>query len=153
MRLPRRRKRPAPGEYPEDFTRAFVRQTLPTATPAEARSTVQHLRSKGWSEAKLAQYVLPYMPPSTDLSQPAVPVPTPVSRAWLDQELPAMAPAQIRLVVEELERRGWSSRDAALAVLPHLLPKLTAENAQALLAGVKALGLSEEEVTRLARGY
>jgi hypothetical protein len=155
----RRRKRPPPGEYPEQFTRAFVRQTLPSATPAQARSTVEHLRGKGWSEAKLAQYVLPYMPPDADPPRTAagsaaedVSVPTPVSAAWLDQQLPVMAPRQIRLVVDELERQGWSARDAAVAVLPHLVPKLAEADARAILAGLERLGLSDDEAARLRSG-
>lgn len=161
MTFLRRRKRRTPGEYPESFTRAFVRQTLPTATPGEARRTVEHLRSKGWSEDKLAEHVLPYMPPAgpagklgaaTGDGEEAVWVPAPVSRDWLDEQLPAMAPRQIRLVVEELERRGWSAGDAAVAVLPHLLPKLPEDDAQAILAGLDRVGLSDDEVARLARG-
>ncbi len=160
MRFLRRRKRTPPGEYPEQFTRAFVRQTLPTATPAEARSTVEHLRGKGWSDDKLAQHVLPYMPPdagsaprraTTRGAPDAISVPTPVSRGWLDRQLPAMTPGQIRLVVEELERRGWSAREAAVAVLPHLLPKLPEADARAILAGLHELGVSDDEVARLAR--
>ena len=50
MSFLRRRKPRQPGEFPESFTRAFVRQTLPSASQAEARSTVEHLRCKGWSE-------------------------------------------------------------------------------------------------------
>ncbi|HWC25251.1 MAG TPA: hypothetical protein VG474_01585 [Solirubrobacteraceae bacterium] len=156
----RRRRRTPPGEYPEQFTRAFVRLTLPTATPAEARRTVEHLRGKGWSEDKLAEYVLPYMPRDEGRAQPqgaagggpeAVSVPAQVSRAWLDERLPAMTPRQMRLVVEELERRGWSARDAALAVLPHLLPKLPEDDAQAILAGLGELGVSDDEAARLGR--
>lgn len=112
---------------------------------------MQHLRRKGWSEAKLTQYVLPYMPPPPDPGGEAVSVPSPVSRAWLDQELPTMAPTQIRLVVEELERRGWSARDSALTILPHLLPKLGRDRARAILGGVRELGLTDEEAARLAR--
>lgn len=160
MRFLPSRKRRLPGEYPESFTRAFVRQTLPTASPREARSTVAHLRRKGWSEDKLAQYVLPYMPRDEGTAQPqtvagggpeAVSVPARVTSDWLDQQLPAMPPRQIRLVVEELERRGWSAREAAVAVLPHLLAKLPPDDAQAILAGLRELGVSDDEVARLAR--
>lgn len=159
MRFLRRRKPRVPGEYPESFTRAWVRQTLPTASQAEARSTVEHLRGKGWSEEKLAQHVLPYVPREDPTKLDAnitgeperVPMPDHVSREWLDRRLPAMPPRQIRLVVEELERRGWSPSEAAVAVLPHLLPKLDEDDAQVILAGLGKLGLSDAEVARLAR--
>lgn len=51
-----------PGEYPERFVKAWQAATLPTTTPAEAESAVAHLRSKGWSEEKLAEFILPYVP-------------------------------------------------------------------------------------------
>jgi hypothetical protein len=183
MGFRRRDKRPPPGEYPESFTRAFVRWTLPSATPAQARSTVEHLRRKGWSEVKLAEYVLPFMPPDVDLaprtargialdpgSAPAqgsglsgpaevsvpaefslpaeVSVPAQVPDGWLDRQLPTMTPKQIRLVVEELERRAWATRDVAMAVLPHLLPKLRVEDADAILAGLREMGVSEDDLVR-----
>ena len=152
MRFRRRRKRLAPGEFPEHVTRAYVQRTLPTATPTEARRTVEYLRGKGWSDDKLAQQILPFMPPDAVTGPDAVSVPDPVSRHWLQDELPAMTPTQIRLVVEELERRGWTTRDTAIVVLPHLLPKLPDDDALAILAGAKRLGLTDDEVERLARG-
>lgn len=153
MRFRRRRKRPAPGEFSEHVTRAYVRQTLPSATPAEARRTVEHLRGKGWDDEKLSQYVLPYMPRGASPVQPGEPVyvPVPVSRQWLNEELPTFDREQIQHVVEELERRGWSARDVAVAVLPHLLRKLPDDDALAVLAAAKRLGLRDDEVARLAR--
>ncbi len=53
-------------------------------------------------------------------------------------------------VVDELERRGWSPGDAAVAVLPHLLPKLPPEEVDAILAGLREIGLSEEDIARLS---
>ena len=162
----RRKPKRVPGEYPERFTRAFVQQTLPTATPREAQSTINHLRSKGWSEQKLAQYVLPYMPPPgtpDDMAvypaapapsePPPVPVPEVVTQLWIDQQLPALTPRQITHVVEELEQRGWTPREVAIVALPHLLPKLPKEDQQSLLAGLTRIGLSGEEVGRLRRGH
>ena len=161
MSFLRRKPKRVPGEYPESFTKAWVRMTLPTASPAEAQSTVQHLRGKGWSEQKLAQYVLPFMPREDllaqaypnirDVPKPPVEVPARVTRDWLDQHLPAMSPEQIRLVVDELEGRGLSPREAAVAVLPHLLPKLEPDDQQAILAGLPGLGLGGEEIERLTR--
>ena len=158
--LRRRKQQRVPGEYPESFTRAWVQMTLPSASQAEARSTVEHLRSKGWSEQKLAQYVLPYMPvedpTKLDYNIHGGPepvwVPAQVSSAWFEQRLPDMSPAEIRLVVEELERRGWSPGETAVTVLPHLLPKLPEEDAQAIIAGLDRLGLRKDEIARLARG-
>ena len=161
MSFLRRSKKPKPrDEYPESFTRAWVQTTLPSASAAEARRTVEHLRGKGWSDEKLGEFVLPYMPldPRPGMLGPAmgdesadVGVPPQVSRAWLDQHLPSMEPRQMRHVVEELERRGWSAPDAAVAVLPHLLPKLRDEDAQAIIEGLPRLGLSEEQIARVAR--
>ncbi|MDP2341560.1 MAG: hypothetical protein Q8O67_11400 [Deltaproteobacteria bacterium] len=51
-----------PGEYPERFVKSWMATTLPTATPAEAASAVDHLRSKGWTEEQVAEFILPYMP-------------------------------------------------------------------------------------------
>lgn len=151
MRFRRRRKRLAPGEFPEHVTRAFVQRTMPSATPSEARRTVEHLRAAGWSEQQLADQVLPFMPPEAVTAAGAVALPDPVSRQWLEHELPAMSPRQLRLVVEELERRGWSPARAALAVLPHLLPKLAPDDARAIVADLPRLGLSDEQVARLGR--
>ena len=161
MSFLRRRAKRVPGEYPETFTRAWVRLTLPTASEAEAQSTVQHLRGKGWSEEKLARYVLPFMPREDELEQTwlasrrpreeTVALPAQLSQAWLDEQLPAMSPRQIGLVVEQLEGRGLSPREAAVAVLPHLLPKLEPDDVQAILAGLPGLGLSDEEIARLTR--
>ena len=159
MMFRRRRKRLAPGEFPEHVTRVYVQRTLPTATPGEARRTVEHLRSKGWSEDKLAQHILPFMPrfPHAALGSASgdgaeeVFVPLPVSRQWLDEQLPGMDRGQIRLVVDELERRGWSAKDAALLVLPHLLPKLPDEDALAVVAGLERLGLTEREIRIVTR--
>lgn len=183
MRFGRRKKgsaggRPEPGEYPPSFTRAFMRQTLPTASPEEAREVVERMRRKGWTEDEVEKHLLPYMPvpreeprrqeDPDDGTERAVPgdggeravadgggdravyVPPRVSRAWLDEHLPGMDRRELRLVVEELERRGWSPPDAARAVLPHLLPKLPAADREAILAGLTELGLSDDEIARLA---
>ncbi len=56
---------------------------------------------------------------------------------------------QIRLVVEELEGRGWAATEVAVAVLPHLLPKLPPADADAILAGLRELGMTDEELARL----
>lgn len=133
-----------------------MQQTLPTTTPAEARAGVEHLRRKGWTEEELAQKILPYMPrqapPAGGRAATAVVLPDPVTRHWLDRELPAMDRGQIRQVVDELERRGWPAARAAVTVLPHLLPRLPPEDAQAILAGLRELGMSESEIASVARG-
>ncbi len=149
----RRQKRPPPGEFPASFTASFLRQTLPTASPAEARAAVDHLRQKGWTEEQLAEQILPYMPRPRpprprDASGPFY-VPAGVSTAWLDRYLPAMDAAGIRRVVDELERRGWSSAHAAVAVLPHLLPKLSSEEVDAILAGLVDIGVPPEDIAAL----
>ena len=133
--------------------------TLPSATPAEAASAVDHLRGKGWTEQQLAEFILPYMPreppppraPAAALGPAAevalsISLPPDVTTAWLDQQLPAMNRRELRLVVDELERRGWSSGTVALAVLPHLLPKLPHEDARAVVAGLADLGMTGEEI-------
>lgn len=159
MRLGRRRKKLAPGEYPPSFTHGWLRLVLPSATPAEARGILEGMRAKGWTEAEVAQRLLPFMPPGALASPerarapvpdpPEVTVPPRVSTRWLDRHLPAMDRTQIRLVVEELERREWPPTDLAVAVLPHLLPKLPPEDADSILAGLAQLGLSDEEIERL----
>jgi len=159
MRLGRRRKKLGSGEYPSSFTQGWLRLVLPSATPAEARAILEGMRGKGWTEAEVAQRLLPFMPPGALASPergqeptpdpPEVMVPAGVSTTWLDRHLPAMDRTQIRLVVEELERRGWPPTDLAVSVLPHLLPKLPPEDADAILAGLAQLGLSDEEIARL----
>lgn len=158
MRLGRRRKKLEPGEYPASFTHGWLRLVLPSASPAEARSILEAMRRKGWTEEEVAERILPFMPPLPPTPEggkadsgkaPAVAVPRHVSTRWLDTRLPPMDRRQIRLVVEELERRGWPPTDLAVAVLPHLLPKLPDEDADAILAGLEKLGLSEDEITRL----
>lgn len=159
MRFGRRQKRLEPGEYPPSFTRSWMRQTLPTTSPGEARAVVERMRRKGWTDEEVAELLLPYMPPSPRggeseaSAEDAVFVPARVSSAWLDQHLPAMGREQIRLVVEELERRGWSSMDVALAVLPHLLPKLPPEDSDAILEGLRELGMTDDEIARLVRPH
>lgn len=156
MRFGRRQKRPEPGEYPPGFTRSFMRQTLPTTSPAEARAVVERMRRKGWTEEEVAELLLPYMPPpprggeSEVAAGDAVFVPPRVSTAWLHEHLPAMEREEIRLVVEELERRGWPPMEVALTVLPHLLPKLPPEDSDAILAGLQELGMTDGEIARLA---
>lgn len=155
MRFRRRRStRPPPGEYPPSFTHGWIQRTLPSASPAEARALIATMRSRGWTEAEVAERILPYMPrPATDEQRSAgesgVTVPRQVTTEWLDRSLGAMDGGQIRLVVEELERRGWPPAELALAVLPHLLPKLPAHDARAILAGLKELGMTEEEIARV----
>ena len=154
----RRRAEPkrGPREYPENFVKGWMALTLPSTSPAEAEAAVDHLRSKGWTEQQLAEFILPYMPRERPVTDPGVqaraaprsPLPTYVTTAWLDEHLPAMDRRQLRLVVDELEHRGWSSARVAVAVLPHLLPKLPAEDARAVLAGLAELGMSDEEIAR-----
>ncbi len=109
----------------------------------------------------MAERILPYMPPNPptapggDVStrgEPGISLPARVSTAWLDRELPAMDRRQLRLVVEELERRGWPAGELAVAVLPHLLPKLPPADAKAVLEGLRELGMTEEEFARLEPG-
>lgn len=116
------------------------------------------MRRRGWTEAEIAERILPYMPPTSPPTAGgdaragagrATSVPARVSTAWLDRRLPAMDRGQIRQVVEELERRGWPAAELSLAVLPHLLPKLSPADAKAILAGLRELGLSEEQLARL----
>ncbi len=128
-----------------------MRETLPTTSPAEAQAGVNHLRSKGWTEEELAQKILPYMPRRPGGAGAAA-LPNPVPHGWLARELPVMDRAQLRDVVDELERRGWSAAQAATTVLPHLLPKLPPADAQAILAGLRDLGMSEAEIAAVARG-
>lgn len=157
MRWRRAKPKRIPGEYPESFVKAWMAQTLPTTTPAEAESAVSHLRTKGWSEQQLAEFILPYMPRedrspaalrARAVEAPPIGLPPLVSTDWLDAHLPALDRRQIRLVVDELERRGWSPGTVAVTVLPHLLPKLAAEDAQAVVAGLARLGMTEEEIAR-----
>lgn len=155
-RLLRRPRRPPPGEYPPSFTHAWIRRTLPTAAPHEARALLATMHDRGWTEAEVAERILPYMPrrgQSPDESsaggRPAVSVPARVSVEWLDRRLPAMDRRDIGLVVEELERRGWPATDVAAAVLPHLLGKLPPVDATAVLDGLGELGMSAEEIARL----
>ena len=161
MKFRRRRGRPPPGEYPPSFTHAWIRQTLPTASPAEARALLQTMRGRGWTEAEVAERILPYMPPASPTQAsgdgraaktPVVSVPAQVSIAWLDRRLPVMDRGEIQLVVEELERRGWPATEVAIAVLPQLLPKLPPADAKAILAGLSELGMTEQEIARLAPG-
>ena len=163
MRFWRRsRRRPPGGEYPPSFTHAWIRQTLPTASPAEARGLLETMRRRGWSEAEVAERILPYMPPNPPTARSGdgpsrgelgiSPLPAAVSTAWLDRHLPALARRELRLVVEELERRGWPAGELAVAVLPHLLPKLPPADAKAVLEGLRELGMTEEELVRLDPG-
>lgn len=118
------------------------------------------MRARGWTEAEVAERILPFMPPTAasagsgeDASSggtPAVSLPGRVSTAWLDRHLPPMGREEMSAVVEELERRGWAAGDLAVAVLPHLLPKLPPADANAILAGLTELGMTEDEVARLA---
>lgn len=158
MRFRRRRSRQH-GEYPPSFTHAWLARTLPSTSAAEARGVLQRMRDRGWTEAEIAERILPYLPPMPPApageegpagAGRATSVPAGVSTAWLDVHLPAMDREQIRLVVEELERRGWSTTEVTVAVLPHLLPKLPSADATAILAGLRELGLTEEEIARLA---
>ena len=149
----------APGQFAEANVRSFMRTTLPTVSPVQAQAQVQYLRGQGWSEEWIAQFILPYMPPEpppppagtgADPGSAAgaygVVVPPTVSREWLDHNLPAMDRGQMRRVVEELERRGWSSGTVAMAVLPHLLPKLGADEQQVILRALADMGMTEEEI-------
>lgn len=118
------------------------------------------MRSRGWTEAEVAERILPYMPPMPPTApggparaggQETVSVPADVSTAWLDRHLPAMDRRQLRLVVEELERREWPAGELALTVLPHLLPKVPPPDAEAILEGLRELGMTDEEIDRLRR--
>lgn len=150
----RRHKKPPRGEFPPGFERAFFRQTMPTTSPDEAQAVLRHVRGKGWSEEKIDELILPYMPrrrPTPGgVEAGSVRLPPRISAAWLDQHLPAMDRDGIRRVVDQLERRGWSPADAAVAVLPHLLPKLQPDDVDAILAGLRELGVADEEIARLA---
>jgi len=155
----RSKRKRAADDHPENFVKGWMALTLPSATPVEAELAVRHLRSKGWTEQQLADFILPYMPrepppppaaaPGVTLEAPqAISVPPGISTAWLDEHLPAMDRRQLRLVVDELERRGWSPGSVALAVLPHLLPTLPAEDARAVVAGLADLGMTDDEIAR-----
>ena len=115
------------------------------------------MRDRGWTEAEIAERILPYMPPPAPARDEApggggISLPPEVTTDWLDRHLPAMDREQIRLVVEELERRGWPTTKVTFTVLPHLLPKLPPADANAIVTELAALGLSQEEIARLAPG-
>ncbi|MDQ6777936.1 MAG: hypothetical protein M3071_17390 [Actinomycetota bacterium] len=143
-----------PGEYPESFTKRFMARTLPSATPTQAASAVRHLRSQGWTEEQLAEFILPFMPqtdqaPHTPADPThAISLPPDVTRAWLDRHLPALDRYQLRRIVDELEHRGWPTGTVATIVLPHLLPKLPPDDARAIVVGLAHLGMTEEEISR-----
>lgn len=119
------------------------------------------MRARGWTEAEVAERIMPFMPPGTaepageaasaggEAARPAISVPRRVSTQWLDRRLGAMEVEEIRVVVDELERRGWPPTELAAAILPHLLPKLSPADARAILKGLKELGMTDEEVARL----
>ncbi|MGI8945177.1 MAG: hypothetical protein ACR2GL_02910 [Thermoleophilaceae bacterium] len=136
------------SSYPTTFTEGWTRRTLQSASPAEADKVLAKLRRDGWTEQQLADRVLPYMPPAAP--SPAVAsIPPEVSRAWLDEHLGGMEREEITRVVEELERQGWSTPDIGLVVMPHLLPKLPPEDAEAILAELGKLGLTDDEIAEL----
>ncbi len=112
---------------------------------------LERMRRRGWTEEQIAEQILPYMPRADARAggRDSISVPPRVSDAWLDQQLPALDREQLRLVVEELEQRGWPAAKVAVAVLPHLLPKLPPVDADAVVAGLAQLGMSEDEVARL----
>ncbi len=123
MRFGRRRSsRPPRGEYPPSFTHAWIRQTLPTASAPEARALLQTMRDRGWTETEVAERILPYMPPMP---------PAPAS---------GDAPA------------GEAGAVSVLARVSAVLPKLPPADANALLAGLRELGMTEEEIARLSGG-
>jgi catechol 2,3-dioxygenase-like lactoylglutathione lyase family enzyme len=141
-------------EFPESFVKGWMARTLPTTSPAEAEAAVDHLRSKGWTEEQLAESILPYMPrdtaPQAWPAAQAPSLPADVTDEWLHEHLPEMDRRRLRLVVDELERRGWPSGRVATVVLPHLLPKLAPEDRRAVVAGLADLGMAEEEIERIA---
>jgi hypothetical protein len=153
----RSKPRRVAGEYPESFVKRWMAVTLPSTTPAQAASAVRHLRSTGWTEEQIAEFILPYMPPDVGPRAmagaqgervQAISLPSDVTTTWLDEHLPALDRRQLRLVVDELERRGWATGTVAMAVLPHLLPKLPAEDARAVVSGLADLGMTDEEIAR-----
>jgi hypothetical protein len=90
-------------------------------------------------------------PGATPPADPALALPSDVTRSWLDEHLPRMDRRQLRLVVDELERRGWPSGAVAMAVLPHLLPTLPAADKRAVVAGLAQLGMTGVEIARATR--
>ena len=99
-------------------------------------------------------------PVETSPGEPSVPappadapfaLPPDVTRSWLDDHLPQMDRRQLRLVVDELERRGWPPDAVAMAVLPHLLPTLPAAERRAIVAGLAELGMDGVEIARATR--
>ena len=139
--------------------------SLRSSTPAEAASAVRHLRREGWTEEQLAELILPYMPrelprdrapgarPSPPAgarthNEPELSLPPDVTPEWLAEHLPSFDRRRLRLVVDELEHRGWPSGAVAKLVLPHLLPKLPADDARAVVAALAQLGMTSEEIAR-----
>ncbi len=80
------------------------------------------MRDRGWTEAEVAERILPYMP--------------------------AIAPAP----ASDETRAGEERAIAVLARVSAVLPKLRPADADALLAGLRELGMTEKEIARLARG-
>ena len=126
---------------------------MPSTPPREAKAVLEHVRRKGWSEQKIAELILPYLPPpgSPVEDGPFARVPPDASTKWLDHNLPDMDAAELQRVVDDLERRGWSQTDVAMTVLPHLLPKLPAADAEAILGGLRDIGLADADIAELSR--
>ncbi|MCP9490526.1 MAG: hypothetical protein MSC31_11710 [Solirubrobacteraceae bacterium MAG38_C4-C5] len=80
------------------------------------------MRGRGWTEAEVAERILPYMPPIPPAAESGDTGPG---------EVPAIS---------------------ALARVSAVLPKLAPADANALLAGLRELGMTEEEIARLTRG-
>lgn len=83
----------------------------------------------------------------------AVPeLPEYVTNRWLDENLPALPADQIEQVMRELERRGWSALELGATVLPHLVPKLSLEQAESVRTGLRAAGVTDGELAMLVPG-
>lgn len=57
-----------------------------------------------------------------------------------------MSPEGIQEVMGVLEARGWSARDLNVLVMPHLLPKLSPDEASAVREGLRNAGMTEHEM-------
>jgi hypothetical protein len=107
------RTAPATLTLPNRVTERWLKQNVPPLSRAELIDLIERLRERGWDERSLENVTKhsSHGPPNR--------LPQRVTFEWIARTIPLMSAFQLRSLISELHKRGWTGSEIREGVMPH----------------------------------